>query len=252
MLGEMTPDSAREFMHSTTFLWHQRFELAPGVLTPGTSNVAFLLDRAGVPADLSGRTVLDVGTTNGGAAFEAERRGASRVVAVDIYPPDRFGFAELAQFCRSQVEFLQATVYELPELLREQFDLVLFFGVLYHLRHPLLALDRLRELARDDIAIESAVCDFEQPLLSKGAYVRFYRGAELGNDSSNWFAPSVTALREWVTSCGFAVEAHEAWPSEAPSRAMVRAKRTSAAPEYITLSYEQPITSVRVQNGGRV
>jgi tRNA (mo5U34)-methyltransferase len=252
MLGEMTPDSAREFMHSTTFLWHQRFELAPGVLTPGTSNVAFLLDRAGVPADLSGRTVLDVGTTNGGAAFEAERRGASRVVAVDIYGPDRFGFTGLRRACASQVEFVQASVYELPEVLPEQFDLVFFFGVLYHLRHPLLALDRLRELARGDIAIESAVCDFEQPLLSKGAYVRFYRGAELGNDSSNWFAPSVTALREWVTSCGFAVEAHEAWPSEAPSRAMVRAKRTSAAPEYITLSYEQPITSVRVQNGGRV
>jgi tRNA (mo5U34)-methyltransferase len=251
MLGEMTPDSAREFIDSATFLWHQRFELAPGVLTPGTSNVAFLLDRAGVPADLSGRTVLDVGTTNGGAAFEAERRGASRVVAVDIYPPDRFGFTELAEACRSRVEFLQASVYELPDLLREQFDLVLFFGVLYHLRHPLLALDRLRELTGGDIGVESAICDAEDLLLSKASYVRFYRGGELGNDPSNWFAPSGKTLQDWMNSSGFAVQSYMAWPGDAPTRAMVRATRTSAAPEYTTLSYEQPITLVRVQNGGR-
>ena len=252
MLGDISPDRAHEFIKSSTFLWHQRFELAPGVFTPGVSQSSFLFDRAGVSPDLTGRTVLDVGATNGWSAFEAERRGAARVVAVDIYPPERFGFTELRRLMNSQVEFLQASVYELPELLQERFDLVLFFGVLYHLRHPLLALDRLRELVRGAIAIETAVCDFEHPSLMREAYVRFYRGSELGNDSSNWFAPSVTALKEWVISCGYAIEDCSAWPTDAPGRAMIRASRVPGLPEYTTLSYEQPVISIRVHNGGRV
>jgi tRNA (mo5U34)-methyltransferase len=246
MLGDISVENAREFLESSRFVWHQRFELAPGAMTPGTSNVAFLLDKAGVPADLQGISVLDVGTSNGGCAFEAERRGAARVVAVDIYPPEWFGFADLHRLCGSKVEFIQTTVYELPERLREQFDLVLFFGVLYHLRHPLLALDKLREMMRQDVAVETAVCDYEHPLPSHGDYVRFYRGDELGADGSNWFAPSVSALVNWMGSCGYLVTATDAWPSEAPQRAMVRAGRLPDPAEWQHLSYERPIRSLRI------
>jgi tRNA (mo5U34)-methyltransferase len=247
MLGEITAEGARAFLDSTRFIWHQRFELAPGIMTPGTSSVSFLLEQAGIPADLSGRSVIDVGTSNGGCAFEVERRGASRVVAVDIYPPEWFGFSDLHRLCNSRVEFVQTTVYELPERLKEQFDLVLFFGVLYHLRHPLLALDRLRELARQDVVIETAVCDHEHPFVSQGDYVRFYRGKELGADSSNWFAPSVKALVSWMSSSGYLVTQASGWPEHAPQRAMVRARRLPDPAEYRTLSYERPIISVRTE-----
>ena len=80
MLGTASAREAAAFIASAGFVWHQRFDLAPGVATPGVSSVEFLLNRAGVPADLTGLSVLDVGTTNGGCAFEAERRGARRVV----------------------------------------------------------------------------------------------------------------------------------------------------------------------------
>ncbi len=217
-------------------------------MTPGANHVGFLLDKAGVPADLKGCSVLDVGTSNGGCAFEVERRGAARVVAVDIFPPEWFGFADLRQLFASEVEFVQTTVYELPEKLDEQFDLVLFFGVLYHLRHPLLALDRLRELVRRDVAIESAVCDHEMPALSQSSYIRFYRGKELGNDGSNWFAPSVVALKDWIGSCGFSITESTSWPDGASERAMVRACRLPDPPEYRDLSYERPIIHVRMQD----
>lgn len=248
MRNTLTVDEAQTFLASSQFVWHQRFELAPGVVTPGANDVGFLLDLAEVPVDLSGLSVLDIGTSNGGTAFEVERRGAERVVAVDIYPPDWFGFGIIKQALNSQVEFLQASVYELPDRLHEQFDLVLFFGVLYHLRHPLLALDRVHELVRGDIAMDTAICDYEDPALSRRSCARFYRRDELANDSSNWFAPSMAGLLEWVASCGFDVTKSSSWPEGAASRGLVRARRLPDPPEYTLLSYERPIVSLRTKD----
>lgn len=242
MLGAASASEAAAFIAGSRFVWHQRFELAPGVDTPGVNSVAFLLDRAGVPADLTGLSVLDVGTTNGGCAFEAERRGARRVVAVDLVGPDVFGFDAIRGFLGSRVEFVQASVYELPDRLPETFDLVFFFGVLYHLRHPLLALDRLWEMTGRDIVIETAICDFENAAARDTSVVRFYRRRELANDGSNWFAPTTRALADWVGSAGFDVVGTNAWPDDAPERAMVRATRLPAPQEYLTLSYERPLT----------
>ena len=246
MLGSIPAQQARAFIGASSFIWHQRFELAPGVTTPGVSDVGFLLSDAGVPADLNGRTVLDIGTANGGCAFEAERRGAARVVAVDIYPPDRFGFDAVRSLCGSRVAFVRGTIYELPELLRgERFDLVFFFGVLYHLRHPLLALDRLRSLTAGEAAVETAVCDHEGAAVREGSYVRFYRGSELAGDGSNWFAPSTAALKDWMASCGFEVVRQTSWPAGAAARAMICGRPLPGPPEYQHISYEREIVSVR-------
>ena len=128
---------AREFLAATEFVWHQRFELAPGVFTPGPSNTMALFDLGDL-TDFAGKTVLDVGTSNGAAAFMAEQRGARRVVAVDIYPPGWFGFDKIKAFLGSAVEYAQGSVYRLTDIVDGPFDIVLFWGVLYHLRHPLL------------------------------------------------------------------------------------------------------------------
>ncbi len=241
MLGTASASEAAEFIASAGFVWHQLFELAPGVWTPGVSSVDFLLDTAGVPADLSGLSVLDVGTTNGGCAFEAERRGARRVVAADIATQELYGFRAIRKFLDSKVEFVQASVYELPDRLDEPFDLVFFFGVLYHLRHPLLALDRLWEVAGGEMVLETAICDHADTAARGEPLARFYRRNELANDGTNWFAPSARALADWVGSAGFAVTATDAWPHDAPERAMVRATRLPAPQEYLTLSYERPL-----------
>ena len=201
-----TAEAATQFIERSGFIWHQRFELAPGVWTPGTSPVAWLCETAGLPPDLSGQTVLDVGTTNAGTAFELERRGASRVVAVDIYDPDWFGVRALSAFLDSKVEYVQASVYELSWRFQERFDLVIFWGVLYHLRHPLLALDNLRAVAAGRVSLETAICDFELPPDQRErTLARFYRLDELGADGSNWFAPTIAALTEWCVSSGFEV-----------------------------------------------
>jgi tRNA (mo5U34)-methyltransferase len=240
-IRQLGDHEAEALVARSNFIWHQTFHLSENVVAPGTNDIEWLLDQVGLPPNLDGATVLDIGTTNGGAAFIAEQRGAERVVAVDIYGPDRFGFDPIKTAFGSNVDFIQGTIYELPDVLeKDRFDEVLFLGVLYHLRHPLLALDSLRRLTRQHLYVETAV--FGSP--SDPPMARYFRRDELSGDSSNWFAPNVSCLVDWVESSGFVVDRVEYWPQDHPARACVAAHPTTEQPEYIDLSYEVPLTVV--------
>ena len=125
-----------------------------------------------------------------------------------------------------------------PEVLDEQFDEVFFLGVLYHLRHPLLALDSLRRLTRGNLYVESAISG--SPADEPSA--RFFRRNELGDDGTNWFAPTITCLVDWVESSGFVVDRVDHWPSDRPARAYVAAHPADGPPEFQQVSYEVPLT----------
>ncbi len=99
-----------------------------------------------IPADLSGQSVLDIGCNAGFYALEMKRRGAARVVGIDSDPAYLAQARFAAEVQGAEIEFRELDVYRIAEL-RERFDLVLFMGVMYHLRHPLLALDLLWEHA---------------------------------------------------------------------------------------------------------
>lgn len=230
--------TAEELVARTDIVWHQKFRLSPKVATPGTNDIEWLCDKLGSPSDLSGQSVLDIGTTNGGAAFLAEARGANRVVAVDIYPPDRFGFSAIAEAAKSRVEFIQASIYELPGILKEKFDVVYFYGVLYHLRHPLLALDSLRQLCRGIVGVETAVA-IQQGAVS---YSEFYP-YEYHGDSSNWFVPTIECARDWLISSGFIVDAIFRWPEPHPSRGLLSCHPASSD-GFSYQSYEVPLRVV--------
>lgn len=210
----MEPTVAERFVHEAPFYWHQRFELVPGVYTPGINDIERLLTIAEFPADLSGLSVLDIGTANGGVCWAAEARGATRIVGADVGTSSSLGFAEIREFIGSSAEYLQASVYELPELLDgEQFDIVVFFGVLYHLRHPLLALDIVRTLARSEIFIETAVYDYAlQKRDAALPLVRFYPGDQLNGDGTNWFSPTTRALLDWCETSGLDSTLLSVWP----------------------------------------
>ena len=202
--------------------WHQRWELAPGVFTPGVNDTARLMDRAQVPADLSGLRVLDIGTYNGCCAFECERRGASEVVALDIMNPERTGFSRLHAMLDSRAEYVRASAYELDPERHGSFDLVLFFGVLYHLRYPHLALDRIRTVCRGTLRIETHVLDGRFAHAKRIPRVlgrlavraargvpmwRQYRARELHpEDGSNLLGPNAAAVLASLHDCGFRAE----------------------------------------------
>src|SRR5689334_1538694 len=105
-----------------------------------------------LPRDLSGKSALDIGCNAGFYAIEMARRGAERVVGIDF--DERYlRQAELAaEVFDVDIELRQLSVYDVGSL-GERFDIVLFMGVLYHLRHPLLALDLIREHVADDLLV---------------------------------------------------------------------------------------------------
>jgi tRNA (mo5U34)-methyltransferase len=243
-LPEPSLQDASKFIERSNFVWHQRFELVPGVETPGAHELKTLFELASLTNDLTGKTALDIGTSNGGAAFLLERLGADRVVAVDIYPPGWFGFDELREFLGSEVEYVQGTTYDLSRALRhEAFDIVLFWGVLYHLRHPLLALDEVRAVVSPDgeVSIETAVCDGDVPLVADSSLARFHRRDELAGDPSNWFVPTVACLKDWCSSSGLEPTSVEVFGEGADMRCMLAARRGDDPPEYARISYEVPL-----------
>jgi cephalosporin hydroxylase len=241
MTAAPAAEHARAFLEAEQFPWIQRFELAPGVMTPGPLDVAHPLSVAGLPADLTGRTVVDVGTLNGAVAFEAERRGAKHVIAVAAEPPDHYGFDRIADLLGSRVEYLQATLYELPDLLAEPADFAMLLSGLHHFRHPLLALDALRRLTVEHALIQSAV----------GEQTAFHRRDDLAGDPTNWFIPSPAVLMDWLGSSGFDAEIVDAAPAERPESVVVRATPVPGAPEFAQISTERPLRAVeaRMQAG---
>lgn len=130
--------------------WHQRWEIFPGVFVPGRNPVDFVCAAAQLPLDLTGKRVLDVGAWNGCFSFECERRGAAEVIAFSLEDPTQWGFDRLHRLLDSRVRYQRGSVYTLTPADLGLFDIILFFGVLYHLRYPLLAIDRLRGVCRCD------------------------------------------------------------------------------------------------------
>ena len=110
----MTRDEKLERIKSRQ--WYHSIDVEDGLVTPGAHSVAELrhaLERLQLPARLDGLSVLDIGAWDGYFSFEAERRGARRVVAYDVSPVDYFGFATARELLGSKVEFVQGSVYDL-------------------------------------------------------------------------------------------------------------------------------------------
>ncbi|MDZ4798759.1 MAG: DUF1698 domain-containing protein [Bryobacteraceae bacterium] len=161
-------------------------------------------DSFRLPADLTGRTLLDIGPWDGFFTFEAERRGAA-VTAIDYVDLDTF--RELHRLMTSNARYLRLEVYDLSPQVTGTFDIVLCLGVLYHLKHPLLALERICSVTTDLCVIDTFVTDAEAyrtgvhaPLPS----IEFYERDELAGQLDNWCGPSVSAVCALARSAGFA------------------------------------------------
>jgi tRNA (mo5U34)-methyltransferase len=187
---------------SARFRYHS-IELPDGSVLPGLQSVDHLrwrLGLFGLEEDLRGKRVLDVGAWDGWFSFECERRGA-QVVAVDCVALDTF--LEAKELLGSNVEYLTLDVAELSARRLGRFDIVLFLGVLYHLRHPLLGLEKAVELSTDRVLIESFVIPSE-PHRTVPEVMEFYERTQLGGQIDNWCGPSPECLLALCRSAGFA------------------------------------------------
>ena len=185
--------------------WYHSIDLGHGVVTRGTDDTPYRLARLNLPDSFSGQSVLDIGAWDGFFSFEAERRGAARVVAADYYSWHGTGWGTKAGFTlardvlQSRVEDVDIDVMDLSPDRVGTFDVVFFLGVLYHLPHPLLALERVASVARDLLILETVVdmVGIRQPAAA------FYPGRELNNDPTNWWGPNVPAVTAMLQAVGF-------------------------------------------------
>ncbi|MBZ9846919.1 TIGR04290 family methyltransferase [Mesorhizobium sp. CA14] len=175
-----------------------------------------------IPADLSGKSVLDIGCNAGFYSIEMKRRGADRVLGIDFDA----GYLSQARFAAEvadcDIEFRELSVYDVGAL-GETFDIVLFMGVLYHLRHPLLALDLIRQhVARDVMifqsmqrgssevfALEQNYDFWTQDLFDRPEFPKLhFIEHRYADDPTNWWIPNRGCIEAMLRSAGFEILMH--------------------------------------------
>lgn len=179
--------------------WWHSFELPGGRVIQGANTIESLRARVSlfpISQDLRGKRVLDIGAWDGWFSLEMERRGAE-VVAVDAY--DSKNFRYLQRELKSKIDYRILDMYELTRDKLGTFDIVLFLGVLYHLKHPLLGMERVCALTRDLAVVQTFVS------LEPGSPVmEFFEIDELGGQFDNWCAPNVECVAAMARTAGFA------------------------------------------------
>jgi len=196
-------DYSQELYHKG---WYHSFELPDGRRIEGLvplSDLRWRWSQYPMPADLTGKRLLDTGAWDGWFSFEAERRGAE-VLAMDCVEIPNF--LEIHRKLNSRVDYRILDFYELPEANFGAFDYVLFLGILYHLKHPLLALEIVCALTTDTAIVQSFVTDGNTWSEHSGDVptMEFYETDELGNQLDNWIGPTVSCLLALCRAAGFA------------------------------------------------
>ena len=178
--------------------WFHRVTLRDGRVTPGLVDVAnhesrYLFDRL----DFAGKSVLDIGCWDGYFSFTAEQRGAQRVVSLDD-PDFRWGGLDgyhfLHEHFQSRAEWRRGSIFTLPD---ERFDIVLCYGVLYHVNDPLTAMINCFHAARQEVVFEGAFYVSQEPTLFLLAPREFH------DDPTNIYALSTGYLEKVAVMCGF-------------------------------------------------
>jgi tRNA (mo5U34)-methyltransferase len=251
MASATVPSREQLIAEISNLEWAQTIDLGDGVVTPGAwGNHSPVLWQAIRDLDFQGKKVLDIGCWDGLWSFEAEKRGAAEVYSTDLITQrsHQMPTFELAhQLLNSKAKYFpQLSVYDIESLGIDDFDVVLFAGVYYHLKDPLRALTCLRRVMKEGgvLLVEGAVIDLDEPKPSAVAppapapihrrirrrlgrwlradppappaapprpapgdcYARFYYRNAFAHDTSNWWVPTPSCLRQWVECTFFEVE----------------------------------------------
>lgn len=186
--------------------WFHRIDLGNGIITPGQDiDGQAKIEFNKIPTDLRGKTVLDIGAWDGLFSFEAEKRGAARVLATDSFAWSGPGWGSKACFelarraIQSHVEDMDIDIMDISPETVGIFDVVFLLGVLYHLRHPLLALEKVSSATKEMLVLSTWVdmINFDRPAAA------FYPKTELGGDPTNWWGFNPACVHAMLEDVGF-------------------------------------------------
>jgi tRNA (mo5U34)-methyltransferase len=209
--------------------WHHKFEVFPGVVTPGSYDPQFLLEKLQLPADMTGMRALDIGPSDGFFSMSMARRGA-QVTAVDYRAKGSHGFAAMEQLTGLQFDYRQMNLYDINVAEFGEFDFVLFMGVLYHLPDVMRALHLVARLCRNRLLLET---QYEPDLLPGVAVARYYEAATLANDDTNFWVPNKECLFALLRETGFQIDRGDSWGE----RLLVDCSRLKTEASKLDLAY---------------
>ena len=199
MKKELTLQEKKALIDKVPYWWHT-IDLGEGVFTPGfTQTKVHKLLSSAIPTNLKGKTVLDIGGWDGYYSFECEKNGA-KVTTIDNYQHKKGqrGFDTAKKILNSKVEYHKLDLFSLPKW-KETFDIVLLFGVIYHIKYPLKALEIVYSKTNELLILESHYIKTKE----KYPLMRFYPEDELSNDHSNWWGPNIQCLEDMLKDVGF-------------------------------------------------
>jgi tRNA (mo5U34)-methyltransferase len=238
--------------------WYHSIDLGQGVITSGAVPLDAVND-ADMP-DMKGRSVLDVGAWDGANSFRAERLGATRIVALDHYVwgvdlgrrqqywdecsrrgelpdhtqdetrfwnpalPGRRGFDFARAALGSSVESVVADFMTTDLDALGRFEVVLYMGVLYHMREPLTALQRVRQVTTEVAVIETEAVEIRGR--SEESLLQFIAGNDLYQDYGNWYVPNQAALHQLCRAAGFSRVLTRRGPPSSPREVVKRRLRS--------------------------
>ncbi len=187
--------------------WFHSVELPDGSCTQGYKSHEILQKEAAriFNFDLRQKSVLDIGAWDGFFSFEAERRGAASVLATDHFSwsgpgwGTKQGFDALHEALNSRAASVDVDVFDLDPHVHGRHDVVLFLGVLYHLKDPCGGLEKAAAMTREMLIVETeTVFNYmDDPVM------RYFSGTEMNEDDTNFWAPNLACLRSMVTDLGF-------------------------------------------------
>jgi len=222
----LTPQQIRDRV-SELGKWFHNIDLngvhtAPNHFLGDYPNIKWRRFAHAIPEDLHGKSVLDIGCNAGFYCIQMKRRGADRVVGIDSDKAYLSQARFAADVTGCDIEFHNLSVYDVADL-KERFDLVLFMGVLYHLRHPLLALDLLHEhVVRDTMIFQSLLrgsadtepLEGDYPFSEREVFDRpsfprmFFIERAYSGDDTNWWIPNRAGAEAMLRSAGFEIIDH--------------------------------------------
>jgi tRNA (mo5U34)-methyltransferase len=213
-----SPEEAEAFIRAQPF-WYHRIYLGNGIYTmpPTLAEQLWALLKPTFPMDLKGASMLDVGCNAGFFSILAKLRGAGRILGIESID----FFIAQAEYIRkiwqTDIEYRLMDAHDIGKI-DEQFDLVMFAGILYHLKNPLQVLEDIGHRCRDAVVVETEIIPedprnlvvarlgpsskIELTATTKG-FMKFYERDELNGDSSNWWAPDTECLLGMLRVAGF-------------------------------------------------